>query len=109
SNTRHSACTCLWRGPMNSTQTRPDKHEERAMFKEGAKLLGHPIHQMLIVFPLGLLATSIVFDIIYLAGGGSHWADISVWTIAAGYIGGSTGGVFWLLMLVPVPPHTRTV
>ena len=23
-----------------------------------AKLLGHPIHQMLIVFPLGLLATA---------------------------------------------------
>jgi uncharacterized membrane protein len=32
-----------------------------------AKLFGHSIHQMLIVFPLGLLATSFIFDIIYLA------------------------------------------
>ena len=29
-----------------------------------AKLLGHPIHQMLIVFPLGLLATAVIFDVI---------------------------------------------
>ncbi len=29
-----------------------------------ARLLGHPIHQMLIVFPLGLLATAVVFDVI---------------------------------------------
>ena len=28
-----------------------------------AKLLGHPIHQMLIVFPLGLLAMAIIFDV----------------------------------------------
>ena len=28
-----------------------------------ARLFGHPIHQMLIVFPLGLLATSVFFDI----------------------------------------------
>ncbi len=31
-----------------------------------AKILGHPIHQMLIPFPLGLLATGVVFDIIHL-------------------------------------------
>jgi uncharacterized membrane protein len=29
-----------------------------------ASLLGHPVHQMLIVFPLGLLATSVGFDLI---------------------------------------------
>ena len=34
-----------------------------------AKFLGHPIHQMLIVFPLGLLATAVIFDIIALAKG----------------------------------------
>jgi uncharacterized membrane protein len=33
-----------------------------------AKLLGHPIHQMLIVFPLGLLATAVIVDVIYFAG-----------------------------------------
>jgi uncharacterized membrane protein len=32
-----------------------------------AKLLGHAIHPMLIVFPLGLLVTSVVFDVIHRA------------------------------------------
>ena len=31
-----------------------------------AKLLGHPIHQMLIVFPLGLLAMAVIFDLLLL-------------------------------------------
>jgi uncharacterized membrane protein len=28
-----------------------------------AKVAGHPVHPMLIVFPLGLLATAVVFDV----------------------------------------------
>ena len=29
-----------------------------------AKLFGHPIHQMLIVFPLGVLGMALFFDLI---------------------------------------------
>ena len=29
-----------------------------------ARLFGHPIHQMLIVLPLGVLAMSLIFDLI---------------------------------------------
>ncbi len=36
---------------------------------KGAKLFGHPIHQMLIVFPLGLLAMAVIFDVIRLVNG----------------------------------------
>jgi uncharacterized membrane protein len=32
-----------------------------------AKLLGHPIRPMLIVFPFGLLATAVAFDIVALS------------------------------------------
>ena len=53
-----------------------------------AKLLGHPVHQMLIVFPLGLLATAVVFDIVRLATGNPYWAEISYWMIASGLIEG---------------------
>jgi len=34
-----------------------------------AKLFGHAIHPILIVFPLGLLATGVIFDAIYLLQG----------------------------------------
>src|SRR5438128_2340837 len=72
-----------------------------------AKLFGHPIHQMLIVFPLGLLATSLVFDIIFLATGSGRWADISFWLIAAGIIGGLVAAVFGLIDWLAIPSGTR--
>jgi uncharacterized membrane protein len=34
-----------------------------------AKLLGHPIHPILIAFPLGLLVTAVIFDVVQLASG----------------------------------------
>ena len=72
-----------------------------------AKLLGHPIHQMLIVFPLGLLATAVIFDVIYLATGNPRWAEIAYWLIAAGIIGGLTAAVFGLIDWLGIPANTR--
>jgi hypothetical protein len=34
-----------------------------------AKLLGHPVHQMLIVLPVGLLLTAFIFDVVGSATG----------------------------------------
>lgn len=72
-----------------------------------AKLFGHPIHPMLIVFPLGLLATSLVFDILYLATENGRWADISFWMIASGLVGGLAAAVFGLVDFLAIPRHTR--
>jgi uncharacterized membrane protein len=72
-----------------------------------AKLFGHPIHQMLIVFPLGLLATSVIFDIIYLGTGNGYWAGISYWMIAAGLISGLIAAVFGLIDWLAIPVKTR--
>ncbi len=72
-----------------------------------AKLFGHPIHQMLIVFPLGLLATSFIFDIVHLATGNGRWADIAFWMIASGIIGGLVAAVFGLVDYLAIPKQTR--
>ena len=72
-----------------------------------AKLFGHPIHQMLIVFPLGLLATSVIFDIIYLITGNGYWTEIAFWMIAAGVIGGLVAAVFGLIDWLAIPNNTR--
>ena len=72
-----------------------------------AKIFGHPIHQMLIVFPLGLLATSLVFDIVYEATGNGRWADISYVMIASGIIGGLLAAVFGLIDWLAIPGGTR--
>src|SRR6185503_19971919 len=38
----------------------------RPRMESRAKALGHAIHPMLIVFPLGLLTTAVIFDILFL-------------------------------------------
>ena len=71
------------------------------------KLAGHPIHPMLIVFPLGLLATSLIFDFVYLATDNTRWADISFWMIASGIVGGLLAAVFGLVDWLAIPSNTR--
>jgi uncharacterized membrane protein len=71
------------------------------------KLLGHPIHPMLIVFPLGLLATAVIFDIIALAGGNGAWSGMAFYLIAAGIIGGLVAAIFGLVDWLAIPSGTR--
>jgi uncharacterized membrane protein len=72
-----------------------------------AKLFGHPIHQMLIVFPLGLLATAFIFDSLYLFTESGRFADVSFWMIASGIIGGLLAAVFGLIDWLAIPKGTR--
>jgi uncharacterized membrane protein len=72
-----------------------------------AKLFGHPIHQQLIVFPLALLFTSVVFDVIHLVSGNSLWAVVAFWMAAAGVAGGLAAAPFGLWDWVGVPNGTR--
>jgi uncharacterized membrane protein len=72
-----------------------------------AKLLGHPIHQMLIVFPLGLLAMAVVFDIIAIALGDGYWSEIGYWMIAAGVVTGLLAAPFGFIDWLAIPAGTR--
>lgn len=72
-----------------------------------AKLLGHSVHQMLIVFPLGLLATSVVFDVIGLISGGATWPLVAFWTMAAGIVGALIAAPFGLVDFLAIPRGTR--
>jgi len=72
-----------------------------------AKLLGHPIHQMLIVFPLGLLATSLFFDIAYLITNRGELARVAYWMIFAGVISALVAAVFGLVDWLGIPSGTR--
>lgn len=75
--------------------------------ESGAKLFGHPIHPVLIPFPLGLLITSVVFDVVYLLTGDGKWSEISFWMIAAGVIGGLVAAVFGLIDWLAIPSGSR--
>lgn len=70
-------------------------------------MLGHGMHPILIVFPLGLLATAAIFDVVYLATGGAQWTAISFWIIAAGVIGGAVAAVPGWIDWFAIPAGTR--
>ena len=68
-----------------------------------AKLFGHPIHQMLIVFPLGVLGMSLFFDLIGLATNRPGLLQASFYMIAAGIITGLVAAVFGLIDFLGIP------
>jgi uncharacterized membrane protein len=72
-----------------------------------AKLLGHPIHQMLIVFPLGLLAMAVIFDAFTLVLGNGYWSEIAFWMIAAGVVTGLIAAPFGVIDWLAIPSGTR--
>jgi len=67
------------------------------------KVLGHPLHPMLIVFPVGLLATAVIFDIIYLVTRNPILATVSFYMIAAGAAGGLLAAIFGFIDWLALP------
>src|SRR5947209_14579606 len=76
-----------------------------------AKALGHPIHQMLIPFPFGLLSTAVIFDIVYLFVSDPATKNtlslVAFWMIAAGIVGGLVAAPFGLIDYLAIPQGTR--
>lgn len=72
-----------------------------------AKLLGHPIHPMLIVLPLGLFISAVLFDVLHLARSLPALAIVSYWNIAAGIVTGLLAAVFGLIDWLAIPSATR--
>jgi uncharacterized membrane protein len=75
--------------------------------ESSAKAAGHPIHQQLIVFPLGLLATAVVFDVLWLITDNQGFPTASYYMIAAGVLGGLLAAVFGTIDYLAVPTGTR--
>jgi len=72
-----------------------------------AKLFGHAIHPILIVYPLGLLSAAVIFDVIYLVTGNTTWTTVAFWMIAAGIVGGLLAALFGLIDYLAIPSNTR--
>jgi uncharacterized membrane protein len=72
-----------------------------------ATAFGHAVHPMLIVFPLGLFSTAVVFDVLYLVTDGADFAVAAAYTIAAGLVGGVVAALFGLVDWLGIPDKTR--
>src|SRR5215831_16378004 len=59
-----------------------------------ASIGGHPLHPMLIPFPIGLLVFSLLADLIYLWRGNPVWEHyIAFYTLLAGIIGAAAAAI----------------
>jgi len=73
------------------------------------KLLGHPIHPILIVFPLGLFSTAVLFDILFLLTSIPAFPVTAVYMIAAGAMSGLLAMSFGLLDMYKIRRDTRAM
>jgi uncharacterized membrane protein len=58
-----------------------------------ARIFDHPIHPMLIPFPIGLWVFSLAADVTYRLGGDPTWITIAYWTMLGGTVGALVAAV----------------
>jgi len=75
--------------------------------KSHARFLGHSVHQMLVVFPLGLLGSAVVFDLIAVVMNSPTASVVAYWMQAAGLVGALVAAPFGLIDWMHVPSGTR--
>ncbi|MEV4197839.1 DUF2231 domain-containing protein [Micromonospora globbae] len=71
------------------------------------KVLGHPVHPMLVMFPIGLLVTAVIFDVIDALGGPDFLGEVAYWNITVGLIGGLLAAMAGAFDLLAIPTGTR--
>lgn len=70
---------------------------------------GHPIHPMLIHFPVAALMGLVATDVAYLFSGDYFWARASLWLAGVGALGGWVSGSVGLIDLIAVPRIRRLI
>lgn len=71
------------------------------------KLFGHPIHPMLVVFPVGLFTTSVLFDFLSLITREPGLTITAYYMIAVGLIGGVLAAIFGAIDWSRLPYNSR--
>lgn len=66
----------------------PATSQHHTPVRSTARLFGHPVHPMLMPFPLVFLLSAAVVDAVFLTSDEPFWADTSIWLLAAGVVTG---------------------
>ena len=65
--------------------------------KSTASIAGHPIHPMLIPFPIAFFVATFVCDLIYWQTANASWATAAIWLLGAGIIMAALAAVAGLI------------
>jgi uncharacterized membrane protein len=52
-----------------------------------AKIMGHPLHPLLVTLPIGFFVATLLFDLVYWSGREPAFATGALWLLGAGLIG----------------------
>ena len=78
--------------------------------KTKASFMHHPIHPMIIVFPLGLWIFSFICQIIFKLSNAPVWHEVALYTMCGGIIGAALAAVPGLIDLFDLPKSkARTI
>lgn len=68
-----------------------------------AAIAGHPIHPMLVVFPIAFLIAAFVSDLMARRSGGRFWSEASLWLTGAGVVTGVAAAIPGLIDFLTIP------
>lgn len=75
--------------------------------KSRAHVFGHSLHQILIAFPIALLSSSVLFDVLWRITGDSKWPPMAFYLIELGLVGGLVAAVFGFIDYLAIPRGVR--
>ncbi|MGN6375293.1 MAG: DUF2231 domain-containing protein [Sphingomonas sp.] len=62
-----------------------------------ASIFGHPVHAMLVPFPIVCFTGALITDIVYTQNADMMWTNFSAWLLAAGVVIGGFAALFGLI------------
>lgn len=68
-----------------------------------ATIGGHPLHPILVTFPIGCFVAAVVCDIISIWAGPVFWAPMSTWLILFGVVGALIAALFGFIDYLSAP------
>jgi uncharacterized membrane protein len=75
-----------------------------------ASIAKHPIHPMLIVFPVGLWVFSLVCDVVFHMGwGGPSWNDAAFYSMAGGIVGALLAAIPGFIDFFSIPSSQQSL
>jgi uncharacterized membrane protein len=77
-------------------------HSDYRGMRSTAAIFGHPIHPMLVVFPIGFLVGALATDLAFWGTSDPFWARGSKWLLGAGIVMGVLAAVAGLIELVTI-------
>ncbi|APX92078.1 hypothetical protein BWR19_03500 [Halomonas sp. 1513] len=89
-------------------KTSPPKIPQRSI-KSRASFGGHPLHPVMIHFPVAALMALVASDLAYLLTGDPFWARASLWLAGVGAFGGWIASVAGIIDLVTVKRIRRLI